>query len=648
MITIENLSIGFGDKQLFDNANFKIQSDDRFALVGANGTGKTTLLKIIYGLEQPDSGKVTKQKGISIGYLPQEFYDFENENTLFNEVKNSLVDVKELELREGNINRKLNSGNLSEDEKKKLIDELGEIHHQKEHSDFYAIDSKIEKILAGLGFKQSEFSKSVSEFSGGWKMRIHLAKILIAKHDLIMLDEPTNHLDLYSLQWLVSFLQNYKGALLIVSHDRYFIEKVCNKTIEISNGKIKTFNGSFAKYLEYKEQREKELLALKKNREKRIKEIERFIERFRYKASKAKQVQSRIKMLEKLDEIEIEEENKTIDVRFKTPPRLPEIPVTVNSVTKYYGDLLVFENISFKIERNDKVAFVGLNGAGKSTLAKILAGKLDYNSGTVEINPMVKIGFFSQETADNLDLNKDVLDTLMEVAGDYNVSQIRSILGAFLFSGDDVFKKTEILSGGEKARLALAKLLLTKANLLILDEPTNHLDFSSKKILQKALMNFEGSVILISHDIDFMRPFINKVFAFENKGLKEFYGGIDYFLSKYDFLQQENSNQTFKKETQTRKEKKRIEAELRQKKYKATKDLKAKIELLENKISELENDVEFYSNELTKEEVYSNPEKMKLTQQKYKQLKLDLDNAINEWTELSEELEKIEQEFENV
>ncbi len=644
MISVRDLSIGFGGNPLFENANFKIERDDKIALVGSNGAGKTTLLRIIAGEEEPDEGEIQKQKGISVGYLPQEFLELKG-GTVFDEVKSALKLHNELEAAENIIQERLSSEKISRSEKEKLLRELGEIQHRKEISDYYSAEAKIKRTLTGLGFAEKDFYRSIDEFSGGWKMRVHLAKILVAENDLIMLDEPTNHLDLFSLRWLISFLENFKGALLIVSHDRYFIERITNKTFEISNRKINAFPGKFPDYLKFKKEREEQLLSLKKNQEKKIRETQKFIERFRYKATKAKQVQSRIKFLEKLEKIEIENAEREIKIKFNEPPRLPAIPLEVKNVYKSYGELKVLEDVSFTLERGDKMAFVGVNGAGKSTLAKIISGKLFPDKGKVIVHEMTKVGYYSQEVADNLDMNADALDTLMREEHDYTLAQIRSILGAFLFSDDDAFKKVSVLSGGEKSRLALARLLLQKTNLLVLDEPTNHLDYASKEVLQKALIDFQGSVILISHDVDFMKPFINKVLLFENKRVKLFHGGIEYFLKKFSFENAISKPAHENKNELSRKELKRREAELRQKKFRATKNLKERIEKLENEIETLEEKIAFLQNEMTKEEVYSNPQKMKEVQTNFKNSKETLNAALTEWTELSEQLEKIEKEF---
>ncbi len=644
MISVQNLSMQYGGKSLFENAGFKIEKSDRFALVGSNGAGKSTLLKILAGLEEPESGSLNYAKGIQIGYLPQEFYSLRGKS-VFDEVKSALTEHNALETEEAEIHDLLEDSTLGAEEHNRLLLRFGEIQDAKEKLNFYEADSGIEKILTGLGFREADFRKPTETFSGGWQMRIHLAKILIRETDLIMLDEPTNHLDLYSLRWLVKFLESYKGAILIVSHDKYFINRITSKTMEIANKKITIFNGKFEAYLKYKAQREEELLHLKKIEEKKTKELERFIERFRYKATKSKQVQSRIKMLEKLDKVEITSKRKNIKIKFPEPPRAAAIPVKVKNLFKSYDDLNVLEDVSFEIEKDDKIAFIGLNGAGKSTLAKILAGKIDYDKGRVEVNPMTEIAYYSQEVSDNLDLEKDLLDTLMSESHDYTLPQIRTILGAFLFSDDDVFKKVKVLSGGEKSRLTMAKLLLKQSNMLILDEPTNHLDFESKAILQTALKEYRGTIILVSHDIDFMRPFVNKILEFDKKHVKYFIGGIDYYLDKINLDELQYETESKEKKESNRKLQKRKAAELRQKRHKATKDLKSKITSLEAEIHLLEETVKQCENDLTKEEVYSVPEKAREVKAFYNSTKEELDKKLDYWTELNFQLEEIEKEF---
>lgn len=645
MIDIKNLSIQFTGENLFENVNLKINRHDKIALVGSNGKGKSTFLKLIYGIEKPETGQINKQKGIRIGYLPQEFISFKNK-TLFDEVKSSVPELKTIIERENIILQLIDSKNLSNEERLELLEELGEIHHRKEEVNFYSSESKIEKVLIGLGFNEKDFFRWTEEFSGGWQMRIQLAKILLGENDLILLDEPTNHLDIDTLTWLEEFLKNFKGALIVVSHDRHFINNVTNKTLEIFNRQINFFPGTYEQYLKFKQERDNQLIALEKNREKKIKEVERFIERFRYKATKARQVQSRLKQLEKLDSIEVIEEEKKIDLKFPNPPRSGAIPIELKNVFKSYGSLEVLHDINIKIERGEKIALVGPNGAGKTTLAKIIGKRIEPDSGQVIYGHNTVVSYYEQEVAENLNIEHDLMDALEEVSDDLTPGQIRKILGSFLFSGDDVFKKIKVLSGGEKSRVALARLLLTKSNLIVLDEPTNHLDYSSKEILQKALIDFPGTLFIVSHDIDFLKPIVNKIFEIRNHKIKVFYGGIDYYLQKrLELIETEKSISNKKNENQRRKEQKRLEAELRQKKYILTKDIKKELEICENEIHRLENIKYNLEIELTKPEIFSNPTLAKEKNLDYEKTKLLLDLEYEHWTELSHKLEEIEKNF---
>jgi len=647
MIDIKNLSIQFTGENLFENVNLKIGKHDKIALVGSNGKGKSTFLKLIYGIEKPETGEINKQKGIRIGYLPQDLISF-RDKTLFEEVKSSMIELKTIIEKEKEILEALNKNNLSEIDRHELIESLGEIHNQKDNIDFYRAESKIKKVLTGLGFQEKDFHRLTQEFSGGLQMRIQLAKILLAENDLILLDEPTNHLDIDTLTWLEEFLCDYKGALIIVSHDRHFINKVTNKTLEIFNKQINFFPGTYDQYLNFKKEREAQLKALEKNREKKIKEIERFIERFRYKATKARQVQSRIKMLNKIESIELIEEEKNIELKFPEPPKSGIIPVELKNVYKFYDDLEVLKDINIKIERGEKIAVVGPNGAGKTTFAKIIGNKIDVSKGEVIYGHNTIISYYEQEVADSLNLEFDLIDTLEEINDELTPGQIRKLLGSFLFTGDDVFKKVKVLSGGEKSRLALARLLLTKSNLIILDEPTNHLDLSSKEILQKALIDFTGTLIIVSHDIDFLKPIVNKVFEIRNHNLKVYYGGIEYYLQKkFEEVQEEKSNDLKELPKQNRKEQKRLEAELRQKKYILTKDLKKELESSEKEIIRLEKLKSEIEYELTKPEIFSNPELAKEKNLEYEKVKNQLNIEYNRWEELNYKIEEIEKEFIN-
>ncbi|MBN2572183.1 MAG: ATP-binding cassette domain-containing protein [Ignavibacteriales bacterium] len=647
MIDLIDLTVQFSGVPLFDKANLKINNYDKIALIGSNGTGKSTLLKIILGEIAPETGKVHKQKSISIGYLPQETVRLGNVN-LFNEVRSSLTTIAELEKNESLIISELSNPNIKNETRDKYLHDLDDIERLKQNLSYYKIDSNIRETLAGLGFLKDDLNRNTCEFSGGWIMRIELAKILVANHNILLLDEPTNHLDFDSLQWLKNFLINYKGAIILVSHDRYFNNEITNKTLEIDNKKIYFYNGKIDDYLIYKENLKEQLLAQYRVQQTQIKEKEKYIERFRYKATKARQVQSRIKQLDKLEKIELlEEDNFKIKIRFPEPPKSGIIPFEAIDISKEYNGTIVFENVNFRIERNDKIVIIGPNGAGKTTLSKIIAQKITPSSGEIKIGGNTIIAYYSQEAAENLDPNKNILESITGIADSYTETQLRTLLGCFLFHGDDILKKVNVLSGGEKSRVALAKILLTKANLIVLDEPTNHLDMKSKKILQDALIDFYGSLIIVSHDIDFIIPIANKVIYIRNKNIKYYFGGIDYYLKKnlerneFDNDNNEGKNNSINQ----RKGQKRIEAELRQKKYSETKDLKEKIEYVENKINEYEDKLTEIEREMIELNQSSKYKQISEKSEIYKSLKNNLEELYSEWTVFHNELEKIEKNF---
>ena len=646
MIDLSNISLQFNGRYLYKEINYKINAGDRISLVGANGTGKTSLLRIISGVLRPEAGNVYRQKGITIGYLPQENVTHKGK-TLIDEAFSALTDIISLREKEEYLSEKLLDSNLIEDERQDVINQLGEVHHRLEELDSYSADARVEKILTGLGFDEREFRKKTDEFSGGWQMRIALAKILISQNDILLLDEPTNHLDLDSLEWLINFLKNYKGAIVVVSHDKHFVDEITNKTLEIFLGRFNTFNGNYEAYLKFKEERDALLIQQYEQQQKKIKETERFIERFRYKATKARQVQSRIKQLEKVELVELPEEAGKIKLKFPEPPSSGRINIELLTLSKSYGNNKVLNNINFSIERGEKIAFVGPNGAGKSTLAKIIAGKINFDSGERKTGHNTIINYYAQDVADELDPNLDLIETLEESKPDKTPVFLRNLLGSFLFSGDDVFKQVGVLSGGEKSRVALAKILLTKSNLIILDEPTNHLDYSSKLILQSALKNFPGSLVLVSHDIDFLRPIVNKVVYIKNKELKIFPDGIDYFLSKRIELQVENEKNKSLKNFQgiSRKEQKRIEAEKRQKKYQATKVLIKNVRQLELNISELEIKERQLEKELSHPELYNRPELMREKNLQFNSVKQELARLVEEWEKQTAELQNVEEKF---
>ncbi|MFZ1281688.1 MAG: ABC-F family ATP-binding cassette domain-containing protein [Ignavibacteriaceae bacterium] len=650
MIDLVNVSLQFGGKYLFKDVNYKISSGDKISLVGANGTGKSSLLKIISGLLPPESGNILKQKRISIGYLPQDHVTHSGK-TLLQEASTALSDIIELQNKETELTESLNNPDLTEDEQMDIVHQLGEVHHMLEGLDSYSAQSKVEKILIGLGFEEDDFDRYTDEFSGGWQMRIALAKILISQNDILLLDEPTNHLDIDSLEWLIDFLKAYKGGLLIVSHDKNFVNQVTNRTLEIFLGKFYTFKGDYDSYLKYKTERDELTVQQFEQQQKKIKETEKFIERFRYKATKSRQVQSRIKQLDKVELIELPEDKSEINIKFPEPPQSGRTPMKLQTIFKSYGDKKVFEGIDFEIEKGEKIAFVGPNGAGKSTLAKIIAGVIDYNSGDRILGHNAILSYYAQDVADNLNPDLEIIETVDGIAAEKTVGQLRSLLGSFLFSGDDVFKKVGVLSGGEKSRIALCKILLTKANFIILDEPTNHLDYTSKLILQKALLDFKGTLILVSHDVDFLRPIATKVIDIRKGHLKTYLGGIDYFFSKRDFSSLERDGAIKEKENKTvvttvnRKEQKRIEAELRQQKHVATKDLVKEISKWEEKINLKEIEINNLETMLADPAIYNDGILAKETTVKFNKTKSELDSATKKWEELTEKLLEIESQF---
>ncbi|MDR3668635.1 MAG: ABC-F family ATP-binding cassette domain-containing protein [Ignavibacteriaceae bacterium] len=647
MIDLINVSLQFGGKYLFREVSFKITSGDRISLVGANGTGKSSLLKMIFGDLLPESGKIQKQKRITIGYLPQEQVIHEGKS-LLEEAKSALTDIIYLQNKETEITEKLSDTIVTDEERDDLIHQLGEVHHRLDELGSYSIGSRVEKILLGIGFEIEDFGRLTNEFSGGWQMRIALAKILISQNDLILMDEPTNHLDIDSLNWLSSFLKSYKGALLIVSHDKRFVNEVTNKTLEIYNGRFNIFNGNYDAFLKFKEERDIQAENSFLQQQKKIKETEKFIDRFRYKATKAKQVQSRIKQLEKVNLIELPESKSDIYIKFPAPPSSGKINIELKGIYKSYGPKSIFNNVEFEVGRGEKIAFVGPNGAGKTTLAKIIAGVIEFNGGERILGHNTIISYYAQDVADNLNPDKDILETVDEIAENKTLGQLRLLLGSFLFSGDDVFKPIGVLSGGEKSRVALAKILLTKANFIVLDEPTNHLDISSKEVLQQALSDFSGSLILVSHDVDFLKPIVNKVVEIRKGQISIFNGGIEYYLDKKQNTAIEESLERGKKSfdlNSSRKDQKRIDAEIRQKRYMATKDLIQQIERLEKKIELSETRQRELESILADPSVYSNPQEARERNLEYIQTKEILEQIIAEWERLSEELHNIEKQF---
>lgn len=532
MISIQNLSVEFSAKSLFDNINYVINKKDKIALVGKNGAGKSTMLKIIAGLQKPTSGNVAKPNDITISYLPQQMV-LNDTLTVIEEVSKAFSHIDEMHYQLDKINQELLSRDDYESkEYQELIDRLSLLNEHITMEESENREAEMERTLVGLGFSRSDFNRPTSEFSGGWRMRIELAKLLLTHPDVLLLDEPTNHLDIESIQWLENFLITKANAVVLVSHDRAFIDNVTNRTIEISLGKIYDYAVNYSKYVVLHQERIEQQMRAYQNQQKQIQETEDFIERFRYKATKAVQVQSRIKQLSKIDRIEVDEvDTSHLNLKFPPAPRSGDYPIIAENIGKRYGEHQVFNNATFTIKRGEKVAFVGKNGEGKSTLVKCIMNEIPF-TGNLKIGHNVKIGYFAQNQAQLLDGELTVFDTIDHVAvGDIR-TRIRDILGAFMFGGEDSDKKVKVLSGGEKTRLAMIRLLLEPVNLLILDEPTNHLDMRTKDILKQAIKEFNGTVIVVSHDREFLDGLVEKVYEFGEGKVKECLGGIYEFLEK--------------------------------------------------------------------------------------------------------------------
>lgn len=642
MISVEQLTVEFGGSPLFDEISFLVNPKDKIALVGKNGAGKSTLLKIFSGKQVPTRGRVNVPKDLTIGYLPQHMIHNEG-TTVMEEAEKAFEHITEIQAEIERMNIELaERTDYESEEYHQLIDKLT---HDNEHLQIIGngnFKGEIEKTLLGLGFLRSDFDRQCSEFSGGWRMRVELAKILLLRPDVLLLDEPTNHLDIESIQWLENFLTTTGSAIILVSHDRAFIDAVTTRTIEISLGKINDYNVNYSKYLVLRVERHEQQVRAYENQQKHIQETEEFIARFRYQATKAVQVQSRAKQLDKLVRLEVDlEDNSRLSLKFPPAPRSGSIPVEVERLSKAYGDNLILDNIGMIINRGEKVAFVGKNGEGKSTLVKCIMDQIDY-SGKMKLGHNVKIGYFAQNQASLLDENRTVFETIDYVATGDIRTKIRDILGAFMFGGEASDKKVQVLSGGERSRLAMIRLLLEPVNLLILDEPTNHLDMRSKDVLKEAIKAFDGTVIVVSHDREFLNGLVTKVYEFGNKKVREHLGGIYAFLEykKMDTLR-ELEISTSLKSTAVNVEKGTSDNKLS---YEARKELNRKIkkaeravEEMEKTISELENEIANMDKELEKPEKASDNEYIQLYQKK----KRELEQKVYEWELLSEELDEL-------
>ena len=644
MISVEQLSVEFSARPLFTNISFLINRKDKIALVGKNGAGKSTLLKLLAGLQQPTSGHISMPSGLTIGYLPQHMIHAEG-TTVMEETQKAFQTINELQARIDRAATQL--AERTDYESAEYQDLIEQMSHDNEMLQVLGggnFAGELEKTLIGLGFLRSDFDRPCSEFSGGWRMRIELAKILLQRPDIFLLDEPTNHLDIESIYWLENFLANYQGAVILVSHDRAFIDNVTTRTIEISLGRIYDYDVNYSKYVVLRQERREQQIRAYENQQKMIADTEEFIERFRYKATKAVQVQSRIKQLEKIDRIEVDlEDNSRLHLKFPPAPRSGDFPLILTNVGKAYGEHQVFDNVEFTIKRGEKVAFVGKNGEGKSTLVKCIMGELQDYTGTLKIGHNIKIGYFAQNQASLLDENKTVFETIDYVAvGDIR-TKIRDILGAFMFGGEASDKKVKVLSGGERSRLAMIRLLLEPVNLLILDEPTNHLDMRSKDVLKEAIKAFDGTVIVVSHDREFLDGLVTKVYEFGNQRVKEHLGGI------YDFLQSKNmthlselelTQQTKKKEEKVDSQNK-ISYEARKEQARQLRKQERLVEEAEKAVSELEQQLAQIEAQLAQPQA---PDSTLLSDYQSKQHLLE--QKMYEWELLSEQLEDLKENME--
>ena len=643
MITVGNLSVLFGGKPLFEDISFMIQPRDKVGLTGKNGAGKSTLLKIIARMQEPTKGSISVPNGYRIGYLPQEMKHASG-RTIFEEAKTAFKEVLELESELNDLSKQLEERTDYESEAyHAIIERLNEVGQRLSLLGTGSIDGETEKILLGLGFSHSDLHRLMDEFSGGWKMRVELAKILLQMPDAVLLDEPTNHLDIESIQWLESFLSTYPGAVVLVSHDRAFLDAVTIRTIEITLGKIEDYKASYSRYVVLRKERRDQQMAAYMNQKKMIDDTEKFIDRFRAKASKAVQVQSRIKQLDKVERIEVEQEdNASMHFRFPDAPRSGKVVVTAEGVKKSFGQKQILKGLDLMVERGDKIAFVGRNGEGKTTLSKIITGNLDHE-GKVELGHNVNLGYFAQNQAELLDPKASVLETLERVARNVTTMQLRNILGSFLFSGETVDKKVHVLSGGEKGRLSLARLLLEPVNLLVLDEPTNHLDMRSKDILKAALQQYNGTMILVSHDREFLDGLCNKVVEFKEGKIKEFPGGIFEFLQsrKLDTLKQLEQVKAEKVVQQEKKQQEKVVVQRNPNNDKELKQLQNKIRNTEEKISELENAVSELEAQLADPEVYAKPEESQKLLKAHELRKKELDDVVAQWEQMIERQEEL-------
>ncbi|CAN5519892.1 ABC-F family ATP-binding cassette domain-containing protein [soil metagenome] len=640
MLSINNLSYFIGGRPLYLNTSLHIKSRDKIGLIGLNGTGKSTLLRLINGEFQPDEGDISKSNDCTIGFLNQDLLSYQSEDSI---LYVAMQAYKEAVTIQHQIEKVLHAMETNYDDG--LVDKLTRLQEQFEALDGYTMQAKAEEILEGIGFETKDLQRPLKEFSGGWRMRVMLAKLLLEKPSILMLDEPTNHLDLPSIQWIENYLRSYEGAVIVVSHDRQFLDNTVSMIVEVANQELTTYSGNYSFYVEEKALRSEIQKNAFENQQQKIRQTERFIERFRAKASKSRQVQSRVKALERMDMVDdVVDENARVNFRFNFRQKSGRFVSTLENVSKSYGSLEILKNTSATIEKGDKIALIGANGKGKSTLLRIIAGDDKNIEGNSTIGFNVNMAFYAQHQLESLNINNEILEELKQAGSDKTELELRGVLGCFLFSNDEVFKKIKVLSGGEKSRVALAKTLISEANFLILDEPTNHLDMQSVNILIQALQQYEGSFVIVSHDRYFVSEVANKIWYIEDKDIKEYPGTYE----EYDYWKNKNLNEEKEKVQPVTKPVEKTPAppvrnEEQKMLQKEINRFKKDLEEIESKIEKLEAEKIGLENDIAKPEIYSNPDKLAAAQSKYNKLNISLEEANDQWEKVVLNLEELEE-----
>jgi len=653
MLSVNNLDLRYGKKHLFKNVSVQVHSGNRIGLVGVNGAGKSTLLKLMAGVSATDDGVISRSKHFTVGYLAQESDDLVSERSLYEEAKSAFAPLLALQKEAAQLHEKMSEISLESDDFQVLLKRQGEIQHRLDDSDIYTIRGRIEKVLQGLGFSADDLEKPVAAFSGGWQMRVKLAKMLLEAPSLLLLDEPTNHLDLESLTWVEQFLRNYKGAMVIISHDRMFLDKITEYTWEISLGRLDVYKGNYSYYVKEKAERRSITKNAYDNQQAKIRQTMRFVERFRAKSTKAKQVQSRVKQLEKMELIELESDEQQIKFTFPPAPHSGRDVLMIENLSKNYSGKTVFSGVEMLFNRGDKVAVVGVNGAGKSTFMKILAGEIEPDTGSLKLGANVKMSYFGQHQARELSPELTVLETMTLGGEEMTITRTRSLLGAFLFRGDDVDKKVAVLSGGEKSRLALARMIATPANCMLLDEPTNHLDMSSQEVLQEAMAQYDGTIIVVSHNRYFLDSFVNKVLEVKNGGMVLYEGNVSEYLRRKEAEQAGEENREEKggrrKKTdeskESRKERKRIEAERRQERSRRAGPWLKKVAEAEKQVEKLEAEKQELEERMADPELYSDESGWAEAGREYEACKRRLDRWYERWEKAQEKVDEIDLEL---